>query len=88
MTRPSRPPHPQAGGALGIRSPRVKAARQLSKRAFRERGRLFLAEGPQAVREALRQPGTLTELFVTGPGATAILSSPDSQSARARLCTR
>jgi TrmH family RNA methyltransferase len=54
---------------MSIRSPRVKAARQLGKRAFRERGRLFLAEGPQAVREALRQPGVLTELFVTGPGA-------------------
>jgi TrmH family RNA methyltransferase len=49
-------------------SRRVKAARQLGKRAFRERGRLFLAEGPQAVREALRQPGVLTELFVTGQG--------------------
>jgi RNA methyltransferase, TrmH family len=46
----------------------VKAARQLGKRAFRERGRLFLAEGPQAVREALRQPGVLTELFVTSQG--------------------
>ena len=53
---------------MGIRSPRVKAARQLAKRAFRERGRLFLAEGPQAVREALRVPGTLTELFVTSQG--------------------
>jgi TrmH family RNA methyltransferase len=68
MTRPTRPPSPQAGGALGIRSPRVKAARQLGKKAFRERGRSFLAEGPQAVREALRQPGVLTELFVTGHG--------------------
>jgi RNA methyltransferase, TrmH family len=58
----------QAAGAMGIRSPRVKAARQLGKRAFRERGRLFLAEGPQAVREALRQPGVLTELFVTSQG--------------------
>ncbi|HUB40631.1 MAG TPA: RNA methyltransferase [Streptosporangiaceae bacterium] len=55
---------------MSIRSPRVKAARQLGKRAFRERGRLFLAEGPQAVREALRQPGVLTELFVTGQGAS------------------
>ena len=64
----SRPPAPQASGALGIRSPRVKAARQLGKKAFRERARAFLAEGPQAVREALRQPGVLTELFVTGPG--------------------
>jgi RNA methyltransferase, TrmH family len=69
MTRPQRPAVPQAGGALGIRSPRVKAARQLGKKAFRERGRSFLAEGPQAVREALRQPGVLTELFVTRQGA-------------------
>jgi RNA methyltransferase, TrmH family len=36
-----------------IRSPRVKAARQLAKRSFRQRARSFLAEGPQAVREAL-----------------------------------
>jgi RNA methyltransferase, TrmH family len=69
MTRPARPAAPSAGGALGIRSPRVKAARQLGKKAFRERGRSFLAEGPQAVREALRQPGVLTELFVTSQGA-------------------
>jgi RNA methyltransferase, TrmH family len=46
----------------------VKAARQLAKRAFRDRSRLFLAEGPQAVREALAVDGVLTELFVTGPG--------------------
>src|SRR5260370_42113503 len=41
-----------------IRSPRVKAARQLAKRSFRQRARSFLAEGPQAVREALamREP--------------------------------
>jgi RNA methyltransferase, TrmH family len=69
MTRPPRPPSSQAGGALGIRSPRVKAARQLAKKAFRERGRSFLAEGPQAVREALRKPGVLTELFTTSNGA-------------------
>jgi TrmH family RNA methyltransferase len=68
MTRSARTQLPQAGDALGIRSPRVKAARQLGKKAFRERGRSFLAEGPQAVREALRQPGVLTELFVTGAG--------------------
>jgi RNA methyltransferase, TrmH family len=59
---------PPPGGALGLRSPRVKAARQLAKKAFRERSRSFLAEGPQAVREALAQPGVLTELFVTAPG--------------------
>jgi RNA methyltransferase, TrmH family len=54
--------------SVGIRSPRVKAARQLAKRAFRDRARAFLAEGPQAVREALAAGGVLTELFVTGPG--------------------
>src|SRR5215469_2525337 len=68
MTRAVRPPSPQAGGALGIRSSRVKAARQLAKKAFRERGRSFLAEGPQAVREALREPGVVTELFTTSTG--------------------
>ncbi|HEY6479802.1 MAG TPA: RNA methyltransferase [Streptosporangiaceae bacterium] len=52
-----------------MRSPRVKAARQLAKRAFRERSRLFLAEGPQAVREALATPGVLTDLFVSGGAA-------------------
>ena len=48
-----------------IRSPRVKAARQLAKRAMRERVRLFLAEGPQAVGEALARDGVVTELFLT-----------------------
>lgn len=60
----------------GARSPRVRAARQLARRALRERSRLFLAEGPQAVREALNggwhvrpaepvRPPVMTELFVT-----------------------
>jgi RNA methyltransferase, TrmH family len=39
------------------RSPRVKAARQLARRSARQRSRMFLAEGPQAVREALAWPG-------------------------------
>jgi RNA methyltransferase, TrmH family len=46
----------------------VKAARQLAKRSFRERARMFLAEGPQAVREALATADVLTELFVTAEG--------------------
>lgn len=53
------------------RSPRVRAARALAKRAMRERSRLFLAEGPQAVREALGHRtghgGPIKELFVTAP---------------------
>ncbi len=47
----------------------MKAARQLAKRAWRERGRSFLAEGPQAVGAALRRSGVLTELFLTPQGA-------------------
>jgi len=72
MTRPARSgparPGPQPGDAMGLRSPRVRAARHLAKRSFRERDRLFLAEGPQAVREALAEEGVLTELFVTSQG--------------------
>ncbi|TLP64139.1 TrmH family RNA methyltransferase [Microbispora triticiradicis] len=48
-----------------IRSPRVKAARRLTKRAFRDRDRAFLAEGPQAVREALAVKDVTAELFTT-----------------------
>jgi RNA methyltransferase, TrmH family len=48
-----------------LRSPRVKAARQLGKRALRLRARSFLAEGPQAVGEALARDGVVTELFLT-----------------------
>jgi TrmH family RNA methyltransferase len=55
-----------AGAELtSIRSPRIKAARQLAKRAFRQRARQFLAEGPQAVGEALAAGGVVTQLFVT-----------------------
>ncbi|HEX6470614.1 MAG TPA: RNA methyltransferase [Streptosporangiaceae bacterium] len=53
-----------------VRSPRVKAARRLAKRAFRHRDRRFLAEGPQAVREALDLPGVLVELFTTAEAET------------------
>jgi len=42
-----------SGEVTSIRSPRVKAVRQLARRSARQRARLFLAEGPQAVREAL-----------------------------------
>jgi TrmH family RNA methyltransferase len=47
------------------RTPRVVAARRLHRRRDRETTGRFLAEGPQAVREALRRPGTVTELFGT-----------------------
>ncbi|MGD9957340.1 MAG: TrmH family RNA methyltransferase [Candidatus Nanopelagicales bacterium] len=51
------------------RSPRVTSARRLGKRAFRDRDGRFLAEGPQACREAAAVPGTLLELYVTAEAA-------------------
>jgi TrmH family RNA methyltransferase len=59
--------HPAGGEITSIRSPRVKAARQLAKRALRQRSRTFLAEGPQSVTAALARDAKITELFVTGP---------------------
>jgi RNA methyltransferase, TrmH family len=50
---------------ISPRSPRVTAARRLAKRNFRGKERLFLAEGPQAVREAAGHKDTLVELFAT-----------------------
>ncbi|MGW0735434.1 TrmH family RNA methyltransferase [Streptomyces sp. NPDC002851] len=54
---------------ISPRSARVGAARRLAKRNFRAKERLFLAEGPQAVREAAGHSTvagpTLTELFTT-----------------------
>jgi RNA methyltransferase, TrmH family len=47
------------------RTPRVVAARRLTRRAGRDAAGRFLAEGAQAVREALERPGTVVELFGT-----------------------
>lgn len=66
---------PPPAGDLGGRPPvaaRIRAARRLAKRAFREQSRLFIAEGPQAVAEALGRRSAvglsaITELFVTAP---------------------
>lgn len=48
---------------------RVKEARRLSRRSTRLERRLFLAEGPNAVREALAVPECVVEVFAT-PTAT------------------
>ena len=48
---------------LSARSGRVKAARSLARRVSRQQHRLFLAEGPQAVREALAVPGCVREVY-------------------------
>jgi RNA methyltransferase, TrmH family len=63
-------PGPVGGEITSIRSPRVKAARQLARRTQRQRARSFLAEGPQAVREALGSAAAITELFVTAAAST------------------
>jgi TrmH family RNA methyltransferase len=55
----------EAAELTSLHSPRVKAARQLAKRAMRERAGSFLAEGPQAVGEALAHGGIVTQLFLT-----------------------
>src|ERR1700721_2454964 len=51
----------------GIHSPRLKAARRVPKRAFRQRERAFLAEGPQAVAAALSCGAQVSAPFVTVP---------------------
>ncbi|UWM48140.1 RNA methyltransferase [Streptomyces carpaticus] len=62
-----------AAEPISPRSPRVSAARRLARRSFRGKERRFLAEGPQAVREAIahRADGeaTLVELFTTAEAA-------------------
>lgn len=72
-TRSEPPPMAPAAEPISPRSPRVTAARRLARRSFRGKERRFLAEGPQAVREAIahRADGenTLIELFTTAEAA-------------------
>lgn len=49
----------------------MKAARRLARRVSRGETRLFLAEGPQAVREALAVPGCVAEVFAVTDTAAA-----------------
>ncbi|MCP9999941.1 TrmH family RNA methyltransferase [Streptomyces sudanensis] len=76
---------------ISPRSPRVAAARRLAKRNFRSKERRFIAEGPQAVREAAGHRGpdgqaTLRELFTTAEAATRYADIVDAaRSAGARV---
>jgi RNA methyltransferase, TrmH family len=54
---------PAGSALLSSKSGRVKTARKLARRASRAEARMFLAEGPQAVREALTVPGCVHELY-------------------------
>ena len=47
----------------------MKTARRLARRVSRAEHRLFLAEGPQAVREALTVPGCVREIFAVPAAA-------------------
>ncbi|MCG3041603.1 RNA methyltransferase [Streptomyces sp. S1A] len=76
------------------RSPRVTAVRRLARRNTRGKERRFLAEGPQAVREAAghRSGGesTLTELFTTPEAAERhadIVAAARAAGARVRTAT-
>ncbi|AKT51667.1 TrmH family RNA methyltransferase [Arsenicicoccus sp. oral taxon 190] len=52
------------------RSDRVRAVHALTRRAVREREQAFLAEGPQAVREAVAfQPDVVREVYLTPAAA-------------------
>jgi TrmH family RNA methyltransferase len=51
------------------RTPRIVAARKLTRRSGRDAAGDFLAEGPQAVREALGHDPAPRELFVTAAAA-------------------
>lgn len=57
-------------GELTVRSGRVKHIRRLATRAFRAETGEFLAEGPQAVREALAEVGATVEIFATHTATT------------------
>lgn len=71
--------------AFTERTPRVARARALLRRVHRDAEGRFLAEGPQAVREALAADGAVTELFAT---AEALERYPQlAAAARARVST-
>ncbi len=59
---------------LSTRSGRVKRLRKLTRRAVREELGQFLVEGPQAVGEALDEPGRVLEV-IARPGAVPELEA-------------
>ncbi|MEV6798915.1 RNA methyltransferase [Micromonospora rifamycinica] len=71
-------------GPFTPRTPRVVAARRLHRRRDRDATGRFLAEGPQAVREALDGTGTVVELFGT-PAALDRHAELAARAARADL---
>jgi RNA methyltransferase, TrmH family len=70
---------------LTARSRRVRQARALRRRTAREENGLFLAEGPQAVREAIDRPDLLIEIFATPDAASRYRGVLDEAPAPVRL---
>ncbi len=59
----------------------MKHTRRLATRAFRAETGEFLAEGPQAVREALAEPGATVEVFATEAGTAQHVDLVDAATA-------
>ncbi|MQS06790.1 TrmH family RNA methyltransferase [Streptomyces alkaliphilus] len=72
---------PPAVELTSPRSPRILAARRLTRRTARARERRFLAEGPQAVREAAAARLGRTD----GPVLLDLLATPDAAERHAEL---
>jgi len=72
---------------LTERSARIVAARKLTRRAGRDAAGLFLAEGRQAVAEALADPSGVREVLVTDAAATAHRDLLAATSVPVRLVT-
>jgi TrmH family RNA methyltransferase len=60
------------------RHPRIAEARKLARRSARRKTGRFLIEGPQAIREAAKEPGRLVELFHTSDAAAQLAELMDS----------
>jgi len=73
--------------ALTERSARIVAARKLTRRAGRDAAGLFLAEGRQAVVEALADPSGVREVFATEAAAAAHRELLSSTPVPVRLIT-
>src|SRR5690242_6899815 len=72
---------------LTERSARVAAARKLTRRAGRDAAGLFLAEGRQAVSEALADPAGVREVFATASAAEAAADLLAATAVPVRLVT-
>ena len=73
------------------RADRVRSVAALSRRSARERAGLFVAEGPQSVREAVRfRPEVIRDLYVTaeaGERHTEIVDAATAAGVHVHECT-